>query len=108
MKVSLTLPEPLALPTATQIKFTKVIIEMGVNQITLEYKFIDATDNEISAPGTSSTTRYWRATGQTYLDIFEFLIRQQDVGVKIGTGLWKLIWAKAKTDILKVAGNDIP
>jgi hypothetical protein len=117
MKATLTLPEPLALPTATQIQFTKVIIEMGIKQITVEYRFLDANNQDIFVPGSGSASRYWRAIdapaadGQPektdYTDIFGFIIRSQDVGKKIGTGLWMLIWSKMKTSVLKVDGNDL-
>jgi hypothetical protein len=111
---TLALPEPLSPPTATQLSIDRIVISETRRSLIVEYRFLAADGTVIYLPSGRGVARSWTCEDRTegpastcFSDVFEFQIRAQDVGKKIGTGLWQLIWARMKADILKVAGNDI-
>ena len=114
---TLTLPEPISSPVATQLSIEKISIDENRKILSVEYKFIAADGSQIYLPSGRGFNRQWvcadttneqgTPTSTCFTEVFGFQIRQADVGKKIGTGLWQLIWSKMKLDILKVSGNDI-
>ena len=114
---TLTLPEPISPPIATQISIEKISIDETRKMLSVEYKFIAEDGSQIYLPSGRGFARQWVCADTVnevgaplstcFTAVFGFQIRQADVGKKIGTGLWQLIWNKMKLDVLKVSGNDI-
>ena len=115
---TLTLPEPLTPPTATKLEVLKIQINENQKSLFVYYRFLSDTNEEIYVASGKTGTRMWACqdldaveggapASTCFTDTFSFVIRNQDVGKKIGTGLWQLIWSKMKPDVLKVSGNDI-
>jgi hypothetical protein len=101
-------PTTVTVPTATKIIVSPIVINSYDATVSVTYRWIDSSGNAIYAPGkpgTFDTTITW--SGTDYTDIFGFVIRQQDVGVKIGIGLRKLIIIKLKRDVPILTNVDI-
>ena len=93
-------PTTVTVPTATKIIVSPITINSFDANVSVTYRWIDAAGSPIYAPGkpgTFDTTITW--SGTDYTDIFGFVIRQQDVGERIGVGLRKLIINKLKRDV---------
>jgi hypothetical protein len=102
MKLRLANSEALAPVESKDMEWRIVELDPDTQRLTIAYTWLDGSDDPIKL--NEYGVHYWTAEGQDFTDIFSFLIRQQDVGVKIGVGLRTLILNKFKADVLS-AGN---
>jgi hypothetical protein len=95
--------ESLAQPQSKKLNWRIILIDPDIKKAVVEYSWIDDSDNVIKF--NESGLQYFEITDTDFDDVFGFIVRQQDVGTKIGVGLRALIWNKFKSEVL-TAGND--
>lgn len=109
---TLTLPEPISVPIATELIIEKYSIDENRKTITVEYIFKAADKSTIYLPSGRGFNRQWVCsdtvnelgvpTSTCFTDVYGAAVNG-----KVGVELWNLIWAKMKPGVLKVKDNDV-
>lgn len=105
-KISLTNPQALSVPTATDIELNSVKIDLRTNQLIIKYEWRNAL-GIIVVNGTVEQELICENSEESndFNQFFGFNIRAQDVGKTIGMALKQLVFNYMKTKLL-AAGND--